>query len=191
MEVKPVINISADWEYSFRCACENGHLEVAKWLLEVKPDIHISADWDYAFRYACEDGYLEVAKWLLEVKPDIYLYSNLFSDACEQGYLELAKWLLEINPNFRIYDVLQEYCNSEIRQWLNSLKNHNNKYFKETIETDIEQDCPICLIEKIANCQTNCGHNFCKSCIEKWTENEKSCPMCRKYITNIYNLTKI
>jgi hypothetical protein len=86
---------------------------------------------------------------------------------------------------------LQEYCNDEIKEWLKSLKNRNNNYFKETIEIDNEQDCScsICLIDKIANCQTNCRHNFCKSCIEKWMENKNSCPMCRKNIINIYNLT--
>jgi hypothetical protein len=41
LSVKPSINISADEEYVFRDACENGHLETAKFLLSVNPSINI------------------------------------------------------------------------------------------------------------------------------------------------------
>lgn len=44
-------------------------------------------------------------------------------------------------------------------------------------------ECPICLEteEKIAI--TNCGHNFCKGCIDKHTEGfVKPCPCCRTTI---------
>jgi len=107
--------------------------------------------------------------------------------------LDVAKWLLEVKPDINIYNIIEDYCNDEIKKWLKSLKNcnNNNNYFKETIEIDNEQDCScsICITDKIANCQTNCGHNFCKSCIEKWMENKNSCPMCRNKITKIVNLT--
>jgi len=44
----PTVNISADNEMAFCNACENGHLEVAKWLLEVNCLIRIFAnnEWD-------------------------------------------------------------------------------------------------------------------------------------------------
>ena len=58
-------------EYAFRYACENGHLETAKWVLSVKPSINISADEEYVFRDACENGHLETAKFLLSVNPSI------------------------------------------------------------------------------------------------------------------------
>ena len=42
-------------EEGFFWACENGHLEVAKWLLSVKPDIDITDNFnnENAFWYAC------------------------------------------------------------------------------------------------------------------------------------------
>jgi hypothetical protein len=43
-EIKPDINISAENDYVFRFACENGHLVIAKWLYKIKPDIKISAE---------------------------------------------------------------------------------------------------------------------------------------------------
>ena len=58
-------------EEGFKWVCENGYLEIAKWLLTIKPDIDISADNKYAFTSVCENGHLEVAKWLLSIKPDI------------------------------------------------------------------------------------------------------------------------
>ena len=196
LKVKPDINISVNNECAFRYACVNGHLEVAKWLLKIKPDINISANNEFAFIHSCEYGHLEIAKWLLEVKPDINISAKndlVFQIVCQEGYLDVAKWLLEVKPDINIYNIIEDYCNDEIKKWLKSLKNcnNNNNYFKETIEIDNEQDCScsICITDKIANCQTNCGHNFCKSCIEKWMENKNSCPMCRNKITKIVNLT--
>ena len=53
-------------EKQFRWACENGHLEVAKWLIETFEGIDIHAVNEYAFRGACENGHLEVERWLIE-----------------------------------------------------------------------------------------------------------------------------
>ena len=66
------INIHADGEYAFRCSCQNGHVELAKWLINLSRSdgftlIDIHADVEYAFRWSCENGHLEVAKWLIEL----------------------------------------------------------------------------------------------------------------------------
>lgn len=63
------IDISADHEYAFSLACENGYLDVAKWLYSVKPSINIS---ESTFRYACYNNNLEVARWLLSLCPNKY-----------------------------------------------------------------------------------------------------------------------
>ena len=46
---------------------------------------------------------------------------------------------------------------------------------------DIE--CTICLNNIITTelCVTNCNHNFCYDCLQKWLK-KKTCPNCRKNI---------
>jgi ankyrin repeat protein len=77
LEVKPNINISANYEYAFIWTCANGYLNVAKWLLEIKPNINISADNEYAFKWSYYCGYLEMAKLLLQQNPQhYYIFAN-------------------------------------------------------------------------------------------------------------------
>lgn len=44
--------------------------------------------------------------------------------------------------------------------------------------------CPICLDslnEKEVVCQMNvCKHNYCKTCIERWVNTNRECPMCKR-----------
>lgn len=51
-------------------------------------------------------------------------------------------------------------------------------------------DCTVCL-EKINNmelCINNCGHTFCKPCIDGWLDKGKrSCPLCRQDIRYFEN----
>ena len=56
LQLKPSLNISIDNEYAFKCACDNGHIEVVNFLLEKKPTIDISIDGEYCFKAACENG---------------------------------------------------------------------------------------------------------------------------------------
>ena len=50
----------------------------------------------------------------------------------------------------------------------------------------MEDICTICLISPIPPlnvCTTNCGHRYCKTCLETWQNRMKrDCPICRKDI---------
>ena len=53
----------------------------------------------------------------------------------------------------------------------------------------MEDQCSVCLTEEINDrCQTNCGHGYCKECLDSWFDRgNKSCPLCRQdiqYITH-------
>ena len=52
-------------------ACENGHIEIAKWLWAICPDLDQSAmlqnDNHYAFHLACQNGHLKMVEWLFDL----------------------------------------------------------------------------------------------------------------------------
>ena len=48
-----------------------------------------------------------------------------------------------------------------------------------------KKTCSVCLQSKGTTlfCQTDCHHEFCKECLDKWFDAKKrSCPLCRKNI---------
>lgn len=60
-----------------------------------------------------------------------------------------------------------------------------NDHAKKLIdETKVIKECPICLepMDLKSSVITTCGHQFHKSCYNKWIEQNKlhSCPVCRK-----------
>ena len=149
-------------EYAFASSCENGHLEVCKWLYKIKPTIDISADDEYAFRWSCENGHLKVCMWLYEIKNDInfdLIFNELYNTDINQKIIE---WLITISDVF-------------------TYTKHNNIYklvkYIKTIKKDIimNDKCCVCLEE--SNCMTPCKHEMCLQCIN--ILNDKKCPICR------------
>ena len=43
-------------------------------------------------------------------------------------------------------------------------------------------ECSICYTSKKEKTTTKCGHVFCKECIDKWTKDNHTCPICRSQI---------
>ena len=121
-EIKPYIN-----KEGFIWACENGHVEIAQWIMSsiiaydinafielcrygelqlaqdfysINPEIDISADNERSFKIVCENGYLEMAKWLLSVKPDINISiddNHALKYARKNGHMKIALWLEMLN----------------------------------------------------------------------------------------------
>lgn len=59
------------------------------------------------------------------------------------------------------------------------------KLFKKIYE------CVICYNKTIEPIFLNCGHDFCKKCIDKWLERHNTCPICRKYIVSALDWLEI
>ena len=135
------IDIHVDNEFLFRFVCEEGYLEVAKWLWEVsqretkeigretkKIDIHV--DNEYAFCWTCYGGHFEIVKWLWEISNksiNIHvLDENAFRWACEKGHLEIAKWLWKVSLKsidiHAKHDFVFKMGGKNILKWLNSLE---------------------------------------------------------------------
>ena len=66
------IDVHADDEYAFRCACEERYTEIVKFLLELEGDrpINVHANDEYAFRLACQNGQVKVIKMLIKLDHD-------------------------------------------------------------------------------------------------------------------------
>ena len=45
--------------------------------------------------------------------------------------------------------------------------------------TTMPEDCPICMAPAKEPLSTACGHTFCTGCLEEWSHEHNSCPLCR------------
>lgn len=96
-------NIMSIFDY----LCENGHLDVAKWLYKLYKSVNTKIDihaLNVAFIVSCFKGHLDAAKWLYKVSKkdgntiDIHYYDeNAFKASCDNNHLDVAKWLYELS----------------------------------------------------------------------------------------------
>jgi len=107
---------------AFRCACEEGRLEVARWVSEridfVIGDFKCVVKRD-VFREVCSRGHLDLAKWLATdfkiIVGDVQSsFCLTLINTCGNGRLQIAKWLTEtfgLTP-----EDARSWDNSAIRQ---------------------------------------------------------------------------
>jgi len=65
------IKISTKEDEAFCSACENGHFEVAIWLLRLKPNINLMAQNNRPFKLSQHNGHKDIATWLIKLQPEI------------------------------------------------------------------------------------------------------------------------
>jgi hypothetical protein len=97
LEENPNIDISAENDVAFVCACQYGHLEVAKWLYSVIPDLYPyigmyivgdAGNWDvYSEEFVRERKKFEVAEWIVSLNPEKYFLERMNKD----GDYEISK----------------------------------------------------------------------------------------------------
>ncbi len=142
------------------------------------------------FQKYCNDGNLNEAKQLLQIDSTLNIYSNYefaFRLACKNGYLDLAQWLQTLLPDkynliIKNNKIISYYINQKI-----PFSNNTINFSYNSVE---ELVCPICYDEiKFVEIQTNCGHNFCESCITDYYNiivikyYDCKCPYCRQDLT--------
>lgn len=148
------INVHYKREQAFKCACRQGHLEIAKYLYEytsdgVKNKINIHIDNEFSFRWACYNGHLAIVKWLYDLEPmnKIDVHTNeetAFKWACEDGHLNVAKWLYQLNLTNKVDirvnndEIFKRSClhgRLEVVKWLTTLC---SDYHYEIINDEIK-----------------------------------------------------
>lgn len=128
-----------DASNGFIIACDEGHFEIAQWMVSVNLNIDISHRNNEAFVMVCVHGNWEIAKWLLTLNPtisDVTLdMEDAFRHACSNGHLEMAQWILTLNPDINVaakeerphfhnVDAFYQACvhgHLEVAKWLMSI----------------------------------------------------------------------
>lgn len=98
------LDLNLDNNFLFRNSCENGYVDIVKWLLEnSKNPINIRMMNEYPFRISCKNGYLELAKLLYQLGIDNNDPINItakhhyaFIRSSENNHIETAKWLTSL-----------------------------------------------------------------------------------------------
>ena len=102
-----IIDMCYNDELLFHKVCENGHLNVAKWLYNLHPYILID-NYTSIFNIAYTKGYLHMLKWVVKKDPE-YIEDKTklivpFWESCLNGKLNIAKWIYA-NSNERVYSL--------------------------------------------------------------------------------------
>lgn len=80
------------------------------------------------------------------------------------------------NEEINTYEYLLDLCNSIGYHYVGV-----SDIQKVATECTMNERCPICLdeTEKEGYQTIKCRHEFCKECFMKWTNDHKSCPLCK------------
>ena len=165
-------HVLSDNNYAFCCACEYGHLEVAKWLVDTfgLTINNVRSKDNFAFRLTCENGHLEVAKWLVDKFglniADVKSQNNYaFCSACENGHLNIMQFLIGS------FELLEDDCTTSVNyHWTSLMKKaykEENRFMvswfvtkfpknvillNDTLLNDIFEDCKeFVLQDKVSN----------------------------------------
>ena len=104
--------------------CENGYLDIAKWLYS-RYDHEFKCDINKAFILSCANGHLDVVQWL-HSHVNVNNKNKAFNISCKNGYLDIAQWLYlcdNVSVNDRNVAFRMSCANGHINlvQWLYSL----------------------------------------------------------------------
>lgn len=135
-------------------------------LFEVQPGSDSSALWKVAVRVVCTkinkaSGAVEASRIM-----NLYQFIQLYKDITSQAAELTAEGASE-GPSGGLPST--ESCQASV--WMGRVK-----------ELTDEEECCICMDGK-ADLILPCAHIFCQKCIDKWSGQQRSCPVCRLTVT--------
>ena len=134
------INIHADNDCIFYDCCEEGHLEIIKWLCSLDEFIVTTP-----ITLAASNGHLNVIKYLCNQYPDYDIHENednVFRYCCFCGQLEIAQWTYSLDDTINIseyyHELFRQCCyrhnNLHIVKWVYDLDSRVNIYSVDEIK---------------------------------------------------------
>lgn len=135
-------------------------------LFEVQPGSDSTALWKVAVRVVCTkinkaSGAVEATRIM-----NLYQFIQLYKDITSQAAELTAEGASE-GPSGGLSST--ESCQASM--WMGRVK-----------ELTDEEECCICMDGK-ADLILPCAHIFCQKCIDKWSGQQRSCPVCRLTVT--------
>lgn len=135
-------------------------------LFEVQPGSDSTALWKVAVRVVCtkinkSTGAVEASRIM-----NLYQFIQLYKDITSQA-AELTTEGASEGPSAGLSST--ESCQASM--WMGRVK-----------ELTDEEECCICMDGK-ADLILPCAHIFCQKCIDKWSGQQRSCPVCRLTVT--------
>ena len=168
----------------------------------------------YSVLITTEKPIIDINDYLLEAGIYILEITNFKENGIIKGYVKNIdkddRYLVE----FKYFTVIKLMCKAQSwlsRRNSNHLKlpitnspspppflPNNEKKFIEKLSLTVsmfdkdnriikkkdKKECSICLGEMIVKERLFCGHYFHKKCITSWCETSKTCPICRRTISN-------
>ena len=98
---------SVDNNLAIRRACDNGHLDVVKYLMSLPGKIDPSSENNYSIIMASLNGHLEVVKYLISLPKEYGIDPSANNNeaiilASKYGHLEVVKYLMSLPKEYKI-----------------------------------------------------------------------------------------
>lgn len=139
-------------------------------LFEVQPGSDTSALWKVVVRVLCTkinktSGIVEVSRIM-----NLYQFIQLYKDITSHADSVFTQSSSDVQENVEDLSSVSS-CQASILMG------------KVKQLTD-EEECCICMDGR-ADLILPCAHSFCQKCIDKWSDRNRNCPICRLQVTGV------